>query len=133
LSLHLQLAEEEPLSPEAAAAEQAKPAAQQELSRKEAMQRLSNAVESLLAARSAAAAAAAASRVTRGVGGGTPGIDAVGGISEDVEVAEAPDEFLDPILSTLMLDPVTLPDSRVTLDRSTIERHLRSSATDPFR
>ena len=29
-------------------------------------------------------------------------------------MAEAPDEFLDPILSTLMLDPVTLPDSRVT-------------------
>ncbi|KAL4860036.1 E3 ubiquitin-protein ligase RNF123 [Chlorella vulgaris] len=130
--LSARLAEVEPLSPEAAAAEQAKPAAQQELSRKEAMQRLSNAVESLLATRSAAAAAAAVFRVTRGGGGGTPGTDAMGGVSEDVEVAEAPDEFLDPILSTLMLDPVTLPDSRVTLDRSTIERHLRSSATDPF-
>lgn len=29
-------------------------------------------------------------------------------------------------------DPVVLPDSKVTLDRSTIERHLLSSATDPF-
>ena len=30
-------------------------------------------------------------------------------------------------------DPVVLPDSRVCLDRPTIERHLLSSATDPFR
>ena len=29
-------------------------------------------------------------------------------------------------------DPVVLPDSRVCLDRATIERHLLSSATDPF-
>lgn len=30
-------------------------------------------------------------------------------------------------------DPVLLPDSRITVDRATIERHLLSSATDPFR
>lgn len=30
-------------------------------------------------------------------------------------------------------DPVVLPDSRVTIDRPTIERHLLSSQTDPFR
>lgn len=38
--------------------------------------------------------------------------------------ADAPDEFLDPIMSTLMLDPVLLPSSSVTVDRSTIARHL---------
>jgi Kip1 ubiquitination-promoting complex protein 1 len=29
-------------------------------------------------------------------------------------------------------DPVILPDSRITVDRPTIERHLLSSGTDPF-
>lgn len=36
--------------------------------------------------------------------------------------AEAPDHFLDPIMSTLMEDPVILPSSRQTVDRSTIVR-----------
>ena len=31
-----------------------------------------------------------------------------------------------------MQDPVILPDSKVTVDRSTIERHLLTSLTDPF-
>lgn len=31
---------------------------------------------------------------------------------------EVPDEFLDPIMSTIMLQPVILPSSRVTVDRS---------------
>lgn len=35
----------------------------------------------------------------------------------------APDEFLDPIMSTLMLNPVTLPSSKVNIDRSTIARY----------
>ncbi|XP_014246421.1 ubiquitin conjugation factor E4 A [Cimex lectularius] len=47
-------------------------------------------------------------------------------------LAEAPDEFLDPIMSTLMTDPVTLPSSRINIDRSTIARHLLSDQTDPF-
>ena len=34
---------------------------------------------------------------------------------------------------TAAQDPVILPDSRVTIDRPTIERHLLSSQTDPFR
>ncbi|XP_037957885.1 ubiquitin conjugation factor E4 A isoform X2 [Teleopsis dalmanni] len=46
--------------------------------------------------------------------------------------ADAPDEYLDPIMSTLMTDPVTLPSSKVTVDRSTIARHLLSDQTDPF-
>jgi len=33
---------------------------------------------------------------------------------------------------TLMEDPVTLPSSRVTIDRSTIQSHLLSDPSDPF-
>ena len=29
-------------------------------------------------------------------------------------------------------DPVILPDSKITVDRATIERHLMSSKNDPF-
>ena len=42
--------------------------------------------------------------------------------TEEEILAEAPDEFLDPIMSTLMTDPVILPSSRTTVDRSTIAR-----------
>lgn len=45
---------------------------------------------------------------------------------------DAPEEFLDPIMSTLMIDPVVLPSSHVTVDRTTIARHLLSDQTDPF-
>uniref|UniRef100_A0AAY4BUN7 Ubiquitin conjugation factor E4 A n=1 Tax=Denticeps clupeoides TaxID=299321 RepID=A0AAY4BUN7_9TELE len=51
---------------------------------------------------------------------------------EEETFSDAPDEFLDPIMSTLMLDPVVLPSSNVTVDRSTIARHLLSDQTDPF-
>uniref|UniRef100_A0A8D0QPN0 Ubiquitin conjugation factor E4 n=1 Tax=Sus scrofa TaxID=9823 RepID=A0A8D0QPN0_PIG len=51
---------------------------------------------------------------------------------EEETYADACDEFLDPIMSTLMSDPVVLPSSRVTVDRSTIARHLLSDQTDPF-
>ncbi|XP_059052827.1 ubiquitin conjugation factor E4 A [Achroia grisella] len=47
-------------------------------------------------------------------------------------LANAPDEFLDPIMSTIMLDPVILPSSRTTVDRTTIARHLLSDQSDPF-
>ncbi|XP_026437122.1 probable ubiquitin conjugation factor E4 [Papaver somniferum] len=52
----------------------------------------------------------------------------------DAEAAlgEIPDEFLDPIQCTLMTDPVTLPSSNVTVERSVIERHLLSDTKDPF-
>jgi len=46
--------------------------------------------------------------------------------------ADAPDEFLDPIMSTLMQDPVTLPASGMVCDRPVIERHLLSDPSDPF-
>ncbi|KAG7471399.1 hypothetical protein MATL_G00124180 [Megalops atlanticus] len=51
---------------------------------------------------------------------------------EEETYSDAPDHFLDPIMSTLMLDPVLLPSSHVTVDRSTIARHLLSDQTDPF-
>ncbi|KAM4652582.1 ubiquitin conjugation factor E4 A isoform 1-T2 [Discoglossus pictus] len=51
---------------------------------------------------------------------------------EEETYADAPDEFLDPIMSAVMSDPVILPSSRVTVDRSTIARHLLSDQTDPF-
>lgn len=47
-------------------------------------------------------------------------------------LADPPDEFLDPIMSTLMADPVILPSSKVIVDRTTIARHLLSDQTDPF-
>lgn len=43
-----------------------------------------------------------------------------------------PDEFLDPLMFTVMEDPVILPSSKISIDRSTIKAHLLSDATDPF-
>ncbi|XP_043248079.1 ubiquitin conjugation factor E4 A isoform X1 [Colletes gigas] len=51
---------------------------------------------------------------------------------EDEILVNAPEEFLDPIMSTLMMDPVILPSSKITIDRQTISRHLLSDQTDPF-
>ncbi|KAF8474888.1 ubiquitin elongating factor core-domain-containing protein [Kalaharituber pfeilii] len=48
------------------------------------------------------------------------------------ELGDIPDEFLDPLMATLMEDPVILPSSRVTVDRGTIKAHLLSDAKDPF-
>lgn len=47
-------------------------------------------------------------------------------------LADAPDDYLDPIMSTLMTDPVILPSSKVRVDRTTIARHLLSDQSDPF-
>ncbi|KAF5288784.1 hypothetical protein FQA39_LY15275 [Lamprigera yunnana] len=46
-------------------------------------------------------------------------------------MADAPDEFKDPVMDTLMTDPVSLPSGQV-MDRSVIMRHLLNSSTDPF-
>lgn len=51
---------------------------------------------------------------------------------EELELGEVPDEFLDPLMYTLMEDPVILPGSKVTIDRSTVKAHLLSDPTDPF-
>lgn len=54
------------------------------------------------------------------------------GNEEELELGDIPDEYADPLLYTLMEDPVTLPTSGVVVDRSTIKSHLLSDAHDPF-
>jgi len=43
---------------------------------------------------------------------------------EELLLTEAPENFLDPIMSTLMVDPVILPSSKMNVDRSTIARYI---------
>ena len=50
----------------------------------------------------------------------------------EVDYGEIPDEFRDPLMDTLMTDPVRLPTSGNIMDRSIIMRHLLNSSTDPF-
>jgi ubiquitin conjugation factor E4 B len=50
----------------------------------------------------------------------------------DVDCKEAPEEFRDPLMDTLMIDPVCLPTSNKIMERSVILRHLLNSANDPF-
>ncbi|OQR88057.1 hypothetical protein ACHHYP_07663 [Achlya hypogyna] len=47
------------------------------------------------------------------------------------QLGSVPDEYLDPILHTLMLHPVQLPSGHI-VDRSMIERHLLSANVNPF-
>ncbi|SNX83910.1 related to UFD2 - ubiquitin fusion degradation protein [Melanopsichium pennsylvanicum] len=51
---------------------------------------------------------------------------------EEEDLGEVPDEFLDPLMATVMRDPVLLPTSKIVVDRSTIKAHLLSDSTDPF-
>ena len=51
---------------------------------------------------------------------------------EEADLGDVPDEFEDPIMGILMTDPVTLPSSKMVVDRSTIRTHLLSDPTDPF-
>jgi len=53
-------------------------------------------------------------------------------LEAEEDLGEIPDEFLDPLMCTIMRDPVILPTSRAVLDRSTIKSHLLSDAKDPF-
>lgn len=53
-------------------------------------------------------------------------------VADEEAFAEAPDQYLDAILSHLMTDPVRLPNSGQVVDRSTIARHLLSDQNDPF-
>merc|ERR1719265_2406829 len=43
-----------------------------------------------------------------------------------------PDNYLDPIMSEIMEDPVLLPTSNNIMDRKVIERHIMSNDDDPF-
>ncbi|XP_017342389.1 ubiquitin conjugation factor E4 B isoform X3 [Ictalurus punctatus] len=49
----------------------------------------------------------------------------------EMDYSDAPDEFKDPLMDTLMTDPVQLPSGNI-MDRSIILRHLLNSPTDPF-
>ncbi|XP_005986019.1 ubiquitin conjugation factor E4 B isoform X1 [Latimeria chalumnae] len=49
----------------------------------------------------------------------------------EIDYSDAPDEFRDPLMDTLMTDPVLLPSGTI-MDRSVILRHLLNSPTDPF-
>ncbi|VEU23843.1 DEKNAAC104900 [Brettanomyces naardenensis] len=51
---------------------------------------------------------------------------------EELEMGDVPDEFLDPLMFTLMKDPVKLPHSKVSIDRSVLKAHLMNDPTDPF-
>lgn len=53
-------------------------------------------------------------------------------IQVNEDLGEIPDEFLDPIMCTLMVDPVKLPSSGTIMDRASIERHLLNDPKDPF-
>lgn len=51
---------------------------------------------------------------------------------DEEELGEIPDDFLDPLMATLMKDPVILPSSKTIVDMSTIKQHFLSDASDPF-
>jgi ubiquitin conjugation factor E4 B len=53
-------------------------------------------------------------------------------IEAEEDFGEIPDEFADPLLATLMRDPVVLPSSRAVVDRATIRGYLLSETRDPF-
>ncbi|GFH23598.1 U-box domain-containing protein, partial [Haematococcus lacustris] len=43
-----------------------------------------------------------------------------------------PEEFTDPLMATLMTDPVLLPTSGTVMDRAQITRHLLTDQRDPM-
>ena len=51
---------------------------------------------------------------------------------EEEDLGEIPDEYSDPLMATLMKNPVILPSSKAIVDLSTIKSHLLSDASDPF-
>ncbi|XP_063292680.1 ubiquitin conjugation factor E4 B isoform X3 [Pelobates fuscus] len=52
-------------------------------------------------------------------------------VRAEIDYSDAPDEFRDPLMDTLMSEPVRLPSGTI-MDRSIILRHLLNSSTDPF-
>ncbi|CAO1622459.1 unnamed protein product [Parajaminaea phylloscopi] len=51
---------------------------------------------------------------------------------EEEDLGEIPDDYCDPLMATLMRNPVRLPTSGAVVDMSTIKSHLLSDASDPF-
>ncbi|KAF8798969.1 hypothetical protein BYT27DRAFT_7202705 [Phlegmacium glaucopus] len=58
--------------------------------------------------------------------------EAKAALEAEEDLGELPDEFLDPLMFTVMRDPVCLPSSKTILDRATIKSHLLSDSKDPF-
>eukprot|EP00400_MALV-I_sp_L67-5_P000969 gene969-1146_t len=61
-------------------------------------------------------------------------VEAIHAVSQQAEAAadvEIPDEFLDPIMADIMMDPVELPSGNV-MDRKNIERIILTDDADPF-
>lgn len=52
--------------------------------------------------------------------------------AEDADLGDIPEEYTDPLMATLMEDPVILPRSRQTVDRTTVRGMLLSDPIDPF-
>lgn len=50
----------------------------------------------------------------------------------EIDYGDIPDEFKDPVMDTLMENPVILPPSGQVMERANIIRHLLNSQTDPF-
>ncbi|KAL0579137.1 Ubiquitin conjugation factor E4 [Marasmius crinis-equi] len=53
-------------------------------------------------------------------------------LEAEEDLGEIPDEYLDPLMATIMRDPVLLPSSKAIVDRATIKSHLLSDIKDPF-
>jgi len=51
--------------------------------------------------------------------------------NEEVDLSDAPDRFLDPLVMDIMRDPVILPSGNI-VDRPTIKQHLMNDPRDPF-
>lgn len=51
---------------------------------------------------------------------------------QEIDYEDVPLWFLDPFTGTIMQDPVILPRSGLTVDRSTIRGHLSADPSDPF-
>ncbi|PPQ91665.1 hypothetical protein CVT25_012878 [Psilocybe cyanescens] len=58
--------------------------------------------------------------------------EAKAALEAEEDLGEVPEEFLDPLMFTVMRDPVLLPSSKTILDRATIKSHLLSDSKDPF-
>lgn len=51
---------------------------------------------------------------------------------DEQDLGDIPDEYLDPLMYTLMTNPVILPSSKISIDLATIKSHLLSDPKDPF-
>ena len=49
-----------------------------------------------------------------------------------IDLDEVPDEFLDPIMGTIIKHPIMLPDSDIIMERDIIYRHVLAEKNNPF-